>query len=62
MHNDTELAAMGSVFDALNALDPAQRQRVIRWTSDRFANAAAPKAKAGPKPRHPVDLRPAAGE
>lgn len=46
--NDPELSAMSTVFSALEGLEPAQRARVIRWTTDRFATT--PAAKAG-KPK-----------
>lgn len=36
---DTEIAAMGSVADALAELDPEGQRRVLHWAADRFGVA-----------------------
>src|SRR4051812_37667072 len=45
---DTELDAMAAVLGALDPLDPAARERVLRWAGDKFEMAlGAPSAPSG---------------
>lgn len=54
MVNDPELKAMSEVFEALKALDPTTRTRVVDWVMSKLSNGPASStstvSKRGPKP------------
>lgn len=50
--SDPELIAMQKVFETLEPLDDAARERVLAWVAQRLAIAGVPRAKQQPTQRY----------